>query len=266
ISQDQAKSVGDASDAVRASWHEFTDSEEFYIGRSVAANVLVQYKALDDEALNDYVSRVGAVVAAASDRPQTYGGYHFQVLDTDEVNAFAAPGGFVFVTKGTLKLCENEDMLAAVLAHEVGHVVKKHGLQAISSSRVRQAFKALGKAGASFVMTPEQLREASEALSGSVADISDALLKSGYGKGAEKEADTCAAIYAARAGYDPYALVAFLDAMQRHEGVAKGGTFATHPKAADRIEVVKEVIADEKLAAATPATERQARFKEAVKL
>ena len=264
ITKDQAGAMSDAADAVRASWHEFTDSEEFYIGRSVAANVLATYKTVDGDALNDYVTRVGTAVALASDRPQTYGGYHFQVLDTDEVNAFAAPGGFIFVTKGTLGLCESEDMLACVLAHEVEHVVKKHGLQAISGSRVREAFKALGKAGATLVMTPEQLASASKALAGSVGDISDAMLKNGYGKGPEKEADTGAVVYAARTGYDPNAMAYFLDAMQRHEGVAKGGTFATHPKPAERIAIVKEKIADDKLVPGSPATGRVDRFKAAV--
>jgi predicted Zn-dependent protease len=263
ISRQDADSAGKVSKAFRKSAEDFTDSEEHYIGRSVAAQIFANYTALDKEALNAYVSRVGRAVAIASDRPETFGGYHFQVLDSDEINAFAAPGGFIFVTRGTLALCEDEDMLAGVLAHEVGHVVRKHGLKAISKARLSEAFGVLTGETAQ-VLTGHQAEQLSKALDGSVHDITDNLFKSGFGKSAEKDADQLGAAYAARAGYDPEGLVRVLLAMQKKEGVAQGGFFQTHPKAEYRLEVVREKIADDKLSPASPAADRADRFKAAV--
>ncbi len=80
----------------------------------------------------------------APDRPEIFAGYHFLVLDTDEVNAMAAPGGFIFVTKGLVKRCGDEETMAAILAHEIGHVAERHGLQSIKKSRLIDAFKVIG--------------------------------------------------------------------------------------------------------------------------
>ncbi len=74
---------------------------------------------------------LGQSLVIFSDRPETFGGYHFLLLDSNEINAFAAPGGLILVTRGMLQCCANEDELAAVLAHEIAHVEKKHGLTAI---------------------------------------------------------------------------------------------------------------------------------------
>ncbi len=257
ISKESATAVEQASE-------DFNESQEYYIGRSVAATCFASYPPQTDEALNRYVARVGSAVALASDRPETFGGYHFQVLDSDEVNAFAAPGGLIFVTKATVKLCEDEDMLAGVLAHEVAHVVEKHGLGAISAGRKASALKILVRDVAK-AFSQEDVKALSGMLEGSVNDIADTMLKSGYGKGKEKDADRLGCIYAARAGYDPNGLARFIEAMKRREGVAQGGTFATHPDADSRLEIVRETIAEEKLApeGLSGAPGRTARFKEA---
>ena len=86
-------------------------------------------------------------LSKTSDLPETFGGYHFLILDSDEINAFAAPGGFIFVTRGLLRCCKHEDAAAAVLAHEIGHVELRHGLQAIKKSRITTALTTLGIAG-----------------------------------------------------------------------------------------------------------------------
>ena len=112
-----------------------TDEEEYYVGRAVAATILGQYRLYANERLTSYVNAVGQAVALASDRPFTYGGYHFAILDTEEVNALSCPGGIIFITRGMLQKTRNEDELAAVLAHEVAHVNHKDGLAAIQKSR-----------------------------------------------------------------------------------------------------------------------------------
>src|SRR5438552_315512 len=103
-----------------------TESQEYYVGRGVAANAIVATQGLQIGDLEDYVNRVGMTIALASDRPETFKGYYFAVLRTETVNAFAAPGGFVFVTTAAIKRMNTEDELAAVLAHEIAHVNLRH--------------------------------------------------------------------------------------------------------------------------------------------
>jgi predicted Zn-dependent protease len=263
ISEKDAESIKKTSEAFRKSAEEFTDSEEHYIGRSVAAEIFARYRPSQDEAKMAYITRVGRTVALASDRPQTFGGYHFQLLESDEINAFAAPGGFIFITTATLDLCEDEDTLACVLAHEVAHVCKKHGLKAISKARLTEAFATLTGEVAQ-ILTDHQASELANTLAGSVADISRSLMETGYSRGAEEDADEGGALFAARAGYDPRGLERFLVAMQRRAGVAQGGFFKTHPKAEDRLETVRETIEEEKLAPASPPELRIERFKRAL--
>ena len=122
------------SKAIDAS-KEISDSEEYYLGRGVAARILSQYPLSKDQALNTYVNEVGQTVAKKSTRPRTYKGYHFAVLESSTPNSFACPGGIIFITKGMIKNCCNEDQLAAVLAHEVGHVANRDGISSIKQSR-----------------------------------------------------------------------------------------------------------------------------------
>ncbi len=263
LTDDQAGSVKKTSAAFRKSAEDFTDSEEYYIGRSVAANILTHGKLVEDEELTRYVNRVGLAVAFASDRPNTYSGYHFAILDTDEINAFAAPSGFIFISRGTLALCEDEDMLACVLAHEVGHVVGKHGLKAIKKDRILAAFKTL-VVEAGHAYTDAEVEELEGIFDGSVGDIMGGLTN-GYDRGLEEDADELGAIYAARAGYDPRGLVRFLAAMQKQASVAQGGFFKTHPPAGDRVPLVEETIEDKELGGATTLEARTARFRAAAR-
>ncbi len=145
ISEKDKDSIVKTSEAVRTTFSEITEQEEYYIGRAVSALILSRYKVLGNTGLTDYVNTCGRAISYSSDRPETYGGYHFLILDTDEVNALAAPGGFVFITKGLLKRCKDEEMMASILAHEIGHVSAKHGLASIKKSRLVDAFKILGK-------------------------------------------------------------------------------------------------------------------------
>ncbi|HDL65299.1 MAG TPA: peptidase M48, partial [Proteobacteria bacterium] len=119
MTEEQAKSLGRASKAVAKTFADITPEQEYYIGRAVAATVLKTYKPYQNKKATRYLNLVGQTLAAASDKPETYGGYHFMIMDSDEINAFSAPGGLIFVSRGMLRLCENEDDLAAVLAHEI---------------------------------------------------------------------------------------------------------------------------------------------------
>jgi len=239
ISESDRKTIVQTSQAVRSTFSDITEEEEYYIGRAVAALVLSQYPAYDNEALTRYLNTVGQAVVYFSDRPETYAGYHFLVLDTDEVNAMSAPGGFIFVSKGLLNRCKNEEMLAAVLAHEVGHVSARHGLQSIKKSRLVDAFRIMGKEAARRY-GPEELSQLTEVFEGALGDVVETLVVRGYDRKYEYEADELALKSAAAIGYAPQGLLDFLQTMVGDSSTASGkGWFKTHPAAADRIEKAK---------------------------
>ena len=178
ITTNQAASINRTSQAVTKTFQDITPEQEYYIGRTVAATVLTQYKPLAKDDLNGYVNEVGQSLAQFSDRPETFGGYHFLVLDSQDINAFAAPGGLILVTKGLLQCCQNEDELAAVLAHEIGHVEKVHGLRAIKTGRLNSALTILAvEAGKN--LAGEQLAEVTQAFDESINDITGTLMNSG---------------------------------------------------------------------------------------
>jgi predicted Zn-dependent protease len=225
--------VSQAATQMRKGFEDISESEEYYIGRAVAAQILGRYKPLNDAKLNLYAQTVAQTVAAASDRPSLFKGYHVQLLDTPEVNAFAAPGGFIFVTKGMLDLAKSEDELACVLAHEVAHVAKKHGLKTIQTSRLTSAFAILGGEAAKHY-GPEQLAKLTSAFEGAIDDVVNKLVVNGYSRDKEYEADRFAAQYALAAGYDPKALKDFLARMDQATATG-GGMFKTHPAASKRV-------------------------------
>jgi predicted Zn-dependent protease len=254
------KSVVKVGQAVGKASEELTPEHEYYIGRAVAASVMTSQRPWVEEGANRYINLLGQILAAASDRPQTFGGYHFQVLDSPDINAFGCPGGLIMVTRGLLKCCQNEDQVAAVLAHEIGHVSLQHGLASIQQSRILDVAGVLAKEGASHA--GGNVAALSGAFSGSVGDVTKTLMVNGYSRGQEGEADAVAATILARLGYDPRALVQVLATMgQRYK--PGGLDFAkTHPDPQDRIEALQANMPD--TPPAPPAAARQARYQQAL--
>ena len=235
----KVQSVAKVAKHIRSTFADISEEEEYYIGRAVAANILSRYDVYNNEGLNLYLNAVGAAVAAYSDRPETYAGYHVLVLDTDEVNALAAPSGFIFLTRGLLKRCKDEDTLADILAHEIGHVCAKHGLQSIRKSRLIDAFKLLGEQAAQ-KYGPQELAQLTGVFENVLGDIAEKLVERGYDRKYEYEADELAAEFAARMRYDGGGLLDFLGTMAKDStGSADKGWFKTHPGPQDRIGRVK---------------------------
>lgn len=261
IQQVDFNKVGKGVTALRKGVEEISESEEYYIGRAVSAQILTRYKPWRDEKANAYAQKVLQAVALASDRPATFKGYHVQLLDSAELNAFAAPGGFVFLTKGMVRLAQSEDELAGVLAHEVAHVAKKHGLKTIQSARLTSAFTILG-AEAAKGYTSQQMAQLTDAFSGAVEDVVSKLVVNGYSRDKEYEADKYGARYAQNAGYDPNALKAFLERMESAGGDKGGGMFKTHPGAEKRVNELGSLSAN---AGAKKPSARQARFNAALR-
>jgi predicted Zn-dependent protease len=239
----KAGEVLKATETVRRTFADITEEEEYYIGRSVAALILHRYPVYNNNSLTQYINLVGNSVALNSDRPEIYAGYHFLILDSEEVNGLAAPGGMIFITKGLLRLCRDEEMLGLVLAHEVGHVSAKHGLRAIKTSRLVDAFRLIGTEAAKKYGSAE-LAQLTNIFEGALGDIAEQLIERGYSRSLEYEADELAIKFATRTGYDPGGLLRFLQEMSGGpSGAGAKGWFRTHPEPIQRIERIKKEIA-----------------------
>jgi predicted Zn-dependent protease len=195
------------------------------IGRNVAATVIGRWRVSDNAALNDYVNLVGNVVAQQSPR-YTEVPFRFAVLNTDEVNAFAAPGGYIFVTRGALEMMESEAELAGVLAHEVAHVDQKHVLESMRKNNMLQGARSEADLDG-FLM---------DQLAGQLTG----LIFVGLAKPDEMESDSLGMLYAAAAGYRPDGLLSFVRKLQAGDTNERRRRFlsdlkASHPDAAERI-------------------------------
>jgi predicted Zn-dependent protease len=239
---------------------ELTESQEYYAGRAAAANVLNDYVLYEDEQVVSYVTDIGYTMARVSDRPETFRGYRFAILDTPEVNAYTAPGGFVFVTVGLLKLCENEDELAGVIAHELGHCVKRHpeleARAAMKASQWAEAASILSSVVKS-VMNSDEWTNAMNLFEDVIKGLSKAWAD-GYGAEQELEADYVGAKLMARVGYDPNALKLMLSRLQHNDD--KGWNSNKYPSTKERMTQVEKSIQENKLVGSVDPV-RTARFK-----
>jgi len=261
ISSNDAASINRTTRAVTKTFADITPEQEYYIGRTVAATVLGVYQPLPIAKLNAYVNVLGQTLAQFSNRPETFGGYHFLVLDSDDINAFAAPGGLILVTRGLIECCQTEDELASVLAHEIGHVEKLHGLRAIRTGRLNSALTILAVESAK-TLAGDELAEVAQAFDESINEITTTLMNSGYSRKLEFEADAAAIQILRKSGYQPGALVAMLENMAQKWDPSRHDFSATHPPPADRIKQLKRkgVTAE-----GSPVAARQKRFGAAMK-
>ncbi len=235
---------------------DLTPEQEFYAGRAMSANVLASYsKIYENDALHEYLYKVGTLVAMCSERAETYLGpyrsYHFTVLDTGNVNAFGAPSGFIFLTKGLILKCESEDELAAVVAHEVSHIVLKHPEDAAATAK-RNADT---QKGVSFVgglvsaVGQATGREKVQAWGGTVSQFADAMdeingiFEKGFSREQEYAADAAAVDLMARVGYDPLALKRMLQRLGERKSGVLGWAGDTHPAPQDRVAEIDKLLA-----------------------
>ncbi len=226
-----------ASDGAKA-FKEVSEADEIALGQDVAANLLSLGPLLENQEVQHYVNKVGRWVSSHSERPDLP--WTFVVLDSYNTNAFAAPGGYIVITRGLLQSLNSEAELAGVLGHEISHVIRKHHLLAIKKADTTAFAKGIGSqllenSGKANNTT----RFAVELISGLVAL---------YGKGLEKddefEADRMGVVLATRAGYDPFGLPA---ALQTIQGLSMSSNYwqlflETHPKPIDRLNQLDRVM------------------------
>jgi predicted Zn-dependent protease len=208
------------------------EQEEHEIGRIAAATLLGAAKPMSNAALEAYVGKVGLWVALQSERPDLP--WRFAVLDDNSINAFAAPGGYVFVTRGLLARLRSEAELAGVLGHEIAHVVLKHHLKALRRDAGAQV---LGTLTESVVAEKTGRAHIPPEVVSAVSGQAKTLYTRGLDKSDEYAADALGVQLAGRAGYDPYGLMAVLetlDSMDANDG-ALALLYQTHPRPADRL-------------------------------
>ncbi len=199
------------------------ETEEIAIGRQISGNLLGAAPLVKDAKLQKYVNQVGEWVASQSERPDLP--WHFGVIQSEDVNAFAAPGGYVFVTLGLYRLLQNEADLAGVLGHEIGHVIRKHHLKILQQSKLVDA--------GSNILSRQVGNDKLQNLIGNGAEI----VARGLDKDAEFEADRIGVVLSTRAGYDAYGLPGVLQQIG-HFAKDDGSIallFKTHPLPDDRL-------------------------------
>jgi predicted Zn-dependent protease len=216
-----------------------SEQAERQIGEATKTSILNEYGELKDPVLTQYVTNIGKHLAAVCDRPKV--DYEFTVLDTDLVNAFAAPGGFIFVTRGLLQEMGNEAELASVLGHEIGHVAGWHSIGMIQRQMGYGALSMLGAIATGIQMGPEAM-----ILVAQTADLFTSLYLLGYSREHELEADRVGMRYMLSAGYDPKAALSFferLGALEKKEGPDNWEPYLkSHPPTEQRIALAKAFI------------------------
>lgn len=257
-----AQAISKSAGAVSRSIEEFTPEQEYFIGRSVAAVILNKYQPYTNQQANQYLNVLGQTLAQASDMPEIFRGYRFLILNSDEINAFATPGGQVFVTRGLLRCCRSEDAVAAVLAHEIGHIQLKHGIQAIKKARITDALATIAAESAR-ALAPNEVAMLTETFGGAIMDITTTLVNSGYSRSFEYEADQAALTILRRVGYDPNGLVEMLTVMGKSLKKGETGFARTHPAPEDRIGEIQQKSGVKYAQVRTPEA-RQTRFAKAV--
>lgn len=220
-----------------------SEEKEVEIGREMHQKLVDSTPIYRDPVLNAYVEHVGQKIAAASDRPDL--GYHFTIIDSQDINAFALPGGYIYINRGLLTYLQSEAEMAAVLAHEIGHITARHA--------VRQKTAAAG-AGVASVLS---VLVTGSGVVGDVANLWSTAAVKGYGRDMELEADRFGAQYMYNAGYDPQAMINVIALLKDQETFARRrarvegkkqktyhGVFSSHPRNDIRLQEVVEAAGD----------------------
>jgi len=224
--------LGSLFNSVKQAVKPADQNQELAIGRDAAATLLGASHPIRNAAVQQYVNKVGLWVALQSDRPDLP--WRFAVVDSDDIDAFAAPGGYVFITRGLLLHLHSEAELAGVLGHEISHVVLKHHLAELQRSA---RLDLLGQAAQYEMQQQGHDTDLDNQIMDKVSSATRTLYSKGLDKDDEFDADRFGVVLAARAGYDPYGLLSVLQTLESMDPKSSGMQLllATHPTPADRI-------------------------------
>jgi predicted Zn-dependent protease len=217
--------------------HEFmllNEQEEVQLGGQTDAQIVKEYRLYPDPRLTSYVEPIGQRLAKTSHRAELP--FQFKILDSAAVNAFAVPGGYVYVTRGILSSLNSEAELAGVLGHEIGHITARHSAQQYSRAQVAQVGLGIGSiVGAVFPVIG--------GLTTGLAQVGVGMLFLSFSRDNERQADSLAVEYASKTGYDGAQLASFFESLERmNPGADRSGLpswFSTHPSPEDRLKAVR---------------------------
>jgi predicted Zn-dependent protease len=215
-----------------------SEQQEIAMGRDADPDIVASMGLYDDPALQEYVQTLGMRMARDSERPNLP--WTFRVIDDPVVNAFALPGGYIYVTRGIMGHFSSEAELAGVLGHEIGHVTARHGVQQMSRANLAQLGLGVGT-----ILAPELAGVAQ------AAGVGLSLLFLSYGRDAERQADDLGLAYMTAESYDPRQMAATFEMLARSSGAADGdrlpGFLSTHPEPLDRRDRILARIAAENM-------------------
>ena len=218
-----------------------TEQQEISIGASYHEKIVTENKVIEDKELNDYIQKLGNEIARKSHRPDLK--WTFTIIDSPIFNAFATPGGYVYMYRGMLNYFNSEAELVGVLGHEIGHITARHAVRGMSTAQITN-----------LLLGVIQANVPGSQLTSNAFNLLNIAINRGYGRGYELEADQLGAEYLLINNYDPTAMAGFLKIMQqsdelerviaesenREPNVGYHGIFSTHPDSAKRIEALKE--------------------------
>jgi len=208
-----------------------SEAEEIQIGRNADPEIVEQYGLYEDPDLAGYIERLGRSLAGVSQRPNLE--YHFRLLDSPVVNAFALPGGYVYITRGILAYVNSEDELAGIIGHEIGHIVARHSAEQISRAQLGEIGLSLGALLSDRVKSVEK-----------TARVGLGLLFLSFSRKQEAESDMLGVEYSSRLGYDARKMALFFETLKEMSKNGDGGLpgfLSTHPDPADRERKVDEL-------------------------
>jgi predicted Zn-dependent protease len=226
-----------AATALGAQLFGLTEQQEIELGREAAAQVEKQQPMVQNEEVESYIDRLGQFLVEYSGRRNIK--YQFKVVDSTQINAFALPGGFIYVNRGLIEEADNESELAGVIAHEIGHVVERHSVDQVK----RAQLTGLG-------LSMLDIFLGGRGVTGQIANIAGQMVATGaflkYSRDAEREADQVGAKNVYDAGYDPHGMITFFEKLSRlgqsHPNAIEG-FFSTHPSPEERVQNISELIA-----------------------
>jgi len=211
-----------------------SEQQEIELGAQTDEQIAATYGIYDNPALTGYVDRLGQNMARLTHRPNLQ--YHFKVLDTSVINAFAVPGGYVYVTRGILAYLNDEAELAGVVGHELGHVNARHSAQQMSQMQLAQLGLGLG------MMLSEKLQKYA-----GLVEFGVSMLFLKFSRDNERQADDLGVEYGSKSGYDMYRMASFFETLERMDPNSGGGLpdwFSTHPNPVDRIGAVNRKVTE----------------------
>jgi predicted Zn-dependent protease len=246
MSQDIYDPFSEMDRALSALENDISPEDEYYIGRAVGAHILERYNRpyIRNKDLSVYLNKICRALALHADGAAPFNGYHVMILDSPEINAFATSGGHIFISLGLVKAAASEDMLAAVIAHEIAHIQLRHGIEMIRDNRLSRELQELADRAGEIAGQKAGIEARELFFVDAAKKIVDTMMINGFSQQQEFEADSLAVFLLASAGYEPSSLIDMLYVLERIGSGYSGGIFKTHPPARLRISNVERAVRD----------------------